>query len=356
MTLVAAYRTFGVPVLVGDFLITANQKRVGLKKKGHLLQPNLAVGWTGQEIAAHSVFTYLYDRYRQELPTRRTLEQSLTSFPAADLGASAVELIGWIYDTHPYCFRWKSDWPDEVFYDDYQLAGSGAPLIERMILNSAGQSHIPDPVRYDIQGHAIKETLWDVSRLMADEVGARRNQAEGFGHAYEVLALNGREFHYVENVLFVFVEVGFDGQGQCVTATLHPVMYRSHHVRGYAVVQVSRLEATQVKHEFHLIRPVYRVPDKEADEILREVMSHPNAITFDAQYVCLFASLLRNAHTPTPEAIRPLTLVNSAEDQSKAVAIGWEPYQENPWVGKITVDIAMEVIEAAYRAQVAGKI
>jgi hypothetical protein len=357
MTLVAAYRTLGVPVLLGDFLISDdNRRRVGLKKKVHHLQSNLAVGWTGDEIAAYSLLTYLHERHEQEPPTRRAVEQSLTSFPAADLGTFGVEVIGWIYDGQPHCFRWRSDWPHEVFYDDYFLAGSGERLIGRMIGDSTAQARVPDSVIRDVEAHAVKETLWDVSRLMADEVGAHQNQSAGFGHAYEVLALLGGEFHYIEHVVFVFAEIGFDGQDRCISATLHPVIYRSHHVRDYAVVQVSRLEAGHAEHDLHLIGPVYRVPRNEPDAILNEVMSRPDAISFDAKYSCLFASLVRNARTGTPEPIRPVTLVSASEDQDRAVMIEWEPALDNPWAGALTVGLPMGYIEAAYRAQVTGRI
>ena len=70
----------------------------------------------------------------------------------------------------------------------------------------------------------------------------------------------------------------------------------------------------------------------------------------------LFASLVMNADTPTPEAIRPVTLVNSSEDQDRAVVIEWEPALDNPWVGTLTVGLPMGFIEAAYRAQTAGQI
>ena len=202
MTLVAAYRTLGVPVLLGDFLITAaSRKRVGLKKKVHRLQPNLVVGWTGHQIAAQLVLTALHGRFREERPTKHTLEQFLRSFPIADLGALSVELVGWIYDDQPHCFRWWSDWPHEPFYGDHHLAGSGAGLMAKLIGDGAAQGRVPEAIRDDaVEGHAIKETLWDASRLMADEVGQRQNQAAGYGYAYEVLASFCRETGFRERI------------------------------------------------------------------------------------------------------------------------------------------------------------
>ena len=110
-------------------------------------------------------------------------------------------------------------------------------------------------------------------------------------------------------------------------------MYRSHHVRDYAVVQV-RLEESHAKHELHVIGPVYRVPDGESDAIMNDVISRPDAVSFDAQHSCLFASLVKNADGATPETIRPVILVSSSADQDRAVVIDWEPALENPWVAR----------------------
>ena len=363
MTLVAAYRTLGVPVLLGDFLTTAttgvNQRR-SLKKKVHRLQPNLVVGWTGHEVAAQLVLTALRGRYREERAAKQTLEQFLKSFPIADLGACFVELIGWIYDDQPRCFRWRSDWPYEVFYGDYHLAGSGAGLMAKLIGDGAAQGRVPEAIRDDaVEGHAIKETLWDASRLFADEVGRRQNQAAGFGYAYEVLALIGREFHYIDDILFVFVEVGFDGEGRYLSERLHPVLYRSHHESDYAVVQVSTLESTSGRsgHDVHIITPAYSVPHGEPDAILRDVLSRPRPITLEARYFCLYASLIKNANTSTPEPLRPVSVVNAADDASKLFKVEWEADPVNPLAGALTVNLPpLELFERAYRAQVTGEI
>jgi hypothetical protein len=61
-------------------------------------------------------------------------------------GSFSVELIGWIHEGRPSCFRWRSDWSDEVFYDLYHLAGSGEALIGRMIGDGTAQGRVSDPI------------------------------------------------------------------------------------------------------------------------------------------------------------------------------------------------------------------
>jgi len=174
-----------------------------------------------------------------------------------------------------------------------------------------------------------------------------------------VLALIGREFHYIDDILFVFVEVDFDGEGRYLSERLHPVLYRSHHELDYSVVQVSTFESTsgRLHHDVHIISPAYSVPEGEPDVILRAVLSRPRSITFEARHFCLYASLIKNADTSRPEPVRPVSVVNSADDASKLFKVEWEPDPMNPLAGVLTVCLpAAEVFERVYRAQAAGEI
>jgi hypothetical protein len=112
------------------------------------------------------------------------------------------------------------------------------------------------------------------------------------------------------------------------------------------------------EHDIHLITPAYRVPDGEPDVILNDVIiSNPHALSFEAQYSCLFASLIRNADTAKPQPIRPLVLVSSLDDPHKTFAVEWVPNAATPSVGTISLSLpSMELLERAYRAQVSGEI
>ena len=51
MTLVAAYKHFEVPVLVGDMAVTmsGDHKFRTLRKKIYRISPNFVIGWTGHQ-------------------------------------------------------------------------------------------------------------------------------------------------------------------------------------------------------------------------------------------------------------------------------------------------------------------
>jgi ribosomal protein S12 methylthiotransferase accessory factor YcaO len=96
-----------------------------------------------------------------------------------------LELAGWLADPEPRPFNWQSTHPSLLHHGDYPVnsAVAGAAI---EALSGEGFRHRlfdaeddPDlPVFAALQ---VMTTLW------ADELGARRNRAAGFGHAYEAL-------------------------------------------------------------------------------------------------------------------------------------------------------------------------
>ena len=65
MTLVAAYRPEGIPVLLGDFLITGVAVE-STGKKIHRVGPNFVIGWTGRRILAAPILHALIEKFRDE--------------------------------------------------------------------------------------------------------------------------------------------------------------------------------------------------------------------------------------------------------------------------------------------------
>jgi hypothetical protein len=344
VTLVAAYRVAGVPMLVGDFLVTANAAPAGLSKKIHLVRPNLVVGWTGNQLAADQVLTSLQDRFHGRSPAKRELEEFLESFPAGELGRRSVTLVGWIVDGEPHCFLWRSDGTREVYYADHFFVGTGADLFERIAGTGSGPEVGP-PIW-------IERALYSACYLMADEIGTRENQAAGFGHAYELLSFNGTEFSYVDDVAFLFVDVPFDSAGNYTRPQLHPILYKSHHIADYTIVEIYRMASREM--ERHFLLPVYRVDRAETDAITREIASLEYPFTLDTCYSCLFARLIRNADTATPQPLFPLIMFAKPGDDPNPFTVKWEGRDpRRPLDGALKVQLpSREVFEIVYRDQV----
>lgn len=56
--------------------------------------------------------------------------------------------------------------------------------------------------------------LYAMARLLTDEASDRKNRAEGFGFGYEVLFAQDDVFHYVDKVVYMFIDVHFDVEGR----------------------------------------------------------------------------------------------------------------------------------------------
>lgn len=141
MTLIAAFRSYGVPALIGDLLISDGSRR----KKVQIIADRLAIAWTGHLVAAQAVVKALQAELGTRSPTRKILESILTNPTfASELGSWHVTLIGWIVEgTTAHCFRWNSLYPIEVFYGDPMYDGSGDFEAQRF-LGDVGL-HSPEP-------------------------------------------------------------------------------------------------------------------------------------------------------------------------------------------------------------------
>jgi hypothetical protein len=189
MTLIAGFRAQGLPILLGDFLLTTTGRPSGLAKNRRRLRSNLVLAWTGNLLAAEFVVGALD---RQLLPGRVTyqlLRRVLTGLDLSALGMLQVVLIGWIADDGEHCFRWRSDYSGEVFNVEAAFEGSGSSLVEAIVGSSKPAGVPQDPVK--IEG-ALLEALYVATRLMSNEAADPGNTAgRTFGHAYELLYLQG---------------------------------------------------------------------------------------------------------------------------------------------------------------------
>jgi hypothetical protein len=354
MTLVAAYRELGTPVIVGDFLLSDETPETGLTKKIHRLQPNLAVGWTGSFVAAGIVLRSLYRRCLQRpLLVKRDLEDFLQSFPVKVLGKLAVTLVGWIVDDKgEHCFLWRSDWPQDVFYADHQFVGSGEAVFERLA-GRGSDANAPGPK------DVATRLILSVSVLLNDEIGERKNRANRFGHAYEVLIFDGGEFRYLDDVLFVFVDVELDVDGRYIGGRFNPMLYKCHHLSDCAIVEIRDMANEINDVELHVITPTYGVADSRWKvEIIAEAVPGSDYVLSPlARHWCLFAGISKlNASGPSLR-ISPLICVTDSTAAKKHFDVTWEPSDpQRPLAGKFAIRLpSREIFEEIYRHEMSGQ-
>jgi len=332
MTLIAAYSSSQTPVVTGDFLTTQGAYNgFCLRKKVHRITSNLAVAWTGTIVVAEHVVGALHRRFANESPTANELQQFLTSFKDGHFGTVRIELIGWIFDGEYRCFRWRSDWPQELFFGEPQYGGTGGPMIEAML---AQWRNVPfdNPARHVLQS---------IGRLMEDEVERHRNRTERFGFGYEALYGDGNAFTYVDDVLYLFGNVYFDAAGHYLRPEIQPKFFKYHSLSDdYALLQIEsyipRGGQFFVQIDRHLITPVYE--SWKARALAQQVFSASYPVPYDAKYSCFFINIVKDADTSNPQQLTHITYVSASIDSIKPFSVLFKPVsEEEPLQGELSV-------------------
>jgi hypothetical protein len=324
LTLVAAFRLNGVAFMIGDFLITSAGSPTGARKKVQRLRSNVALGWSGHQIAAELVLSHL-DRELGNIDVSGTsIESAFASFPRADLGTMQVELVGWLGDNLDLSFFWRSDWPAEVFWDSHHYIGSGATLFRKMAgAGSSDTGH--DPIG------TVGLALQYVARLLADEIGPRQNIAAGFGFAYEVLYWDGGGFRYVNDIAYGFAEVPFTSQGRLQDKRLIPTVYQYQISGECAVVDRISYRATQegnVQHvERHLITPLVGDTAEEEARFLSGLAPPVKPLFEKAMFHCLMLVLIHGSEMRNPVFLTTLVGIGTGAAPAPRIDI---VYGSNP--------------------------
>jgi hypothetical protein len=295
MTLVAAFKNRGVPLLLGDFLLTDKHRRAsGLRKKIHLLSSNLAVGWTGAFVTAKTVLTDLHQEFRESRLTHKDVEYFLSHYPHSELGSGAAHLVGWVVDDKPRCFLWNSESPERLHYDDNIADGTGEETF-RAILASGGGSGATSPSASKLDA-AVRYALFVSSHLMSDEVLEKRNQRAGFGHAYEILYYNGTEFRYVNKVIYSFCDLNLISDFQSRKPVIY-TFFRYSNIdahSNHSILEVCKLERDD--RTFHLITPIFETGRGEVEYVASTGVFENRGFTSIDYYLCLLVRYLTRSN------------------------------------------------------------
>ncbi len=365
MTLVAAYRVNEVPFLLGDLLITGGGK-VGARKKVHRIRKDLVVGWTGDLVAAQVIL----DKINEEVDEKgsfKSLSKSLKSVSKYLLGSMSVILVGWVVDSEPRCFRWNSDWPHEIFFGEFFYDGTGAEKFQK--LNGGEVSHeLNKPNREQVLPQIM--ALENVCYLMADEVDRKQKyRNDGYGFGYEILYLTENGFEYIEDILYVICEVWFDDEGNYLGPKLFPSVHSYHNESDFSVIQEtsfghgSFLEPQDIcksTHHInrHLVKPVHHINKCDFDSTKKEVSSTSYKSSFDADYVCLFSSLIQNGHLSDSVPFDPLIMISYRnEDRSLFKVFSNSINPEDPKQREISFQFpSSEIYELTFKEMCKSRI
>jgi len=287
MTLVAAFRSCGTPSLVGDLLITTIGKKESQRKKLRILVDRLAIAWTGHLIAAQMVVEALQNRITKHHSLDRTILESILTDPnLVELGALHVTLIGWVVeDTTEHCFRWNSDYPDEVFYGDPMFDGSGDAEAERL-LGPVGVLSSAPGFTADLED-VVAGVLSTVTNLMKAEVVGPSFRRHGFGFAYEAIVLNQeRRFEYINNVLYYSIVHELSEEGRFLTSRFTGRLIKVADLGGISFIWIFNPDKNE--QSYHLITPVGLPVELDQDALVAEIFSSTGPSPFSAAHYCAF--------------------------------------------------------------------
>lgn len=314
MTVVAAFAVHGVPVLFGDLLLTSNAgpesqshlptnptvsasmpsdigaRVVGARKKVHLIGNKLAVAWSGSFMAASSVLAELNAKFSSMNSDVSELEAELSQITMYSDGIFAVNLIGWVIDPHPRCFRWNSMWPAELFFEDAHFDGSGA----RMFLDTlspVGQLSGMGPGVESAEEAATLTLLAKASKLMDNEIWSGETIRNRFGYCYEIAFYDGSKFRYVEQIAYLTWEVGVDPVRKGYAYRVGPVLLKYRNMGEYSVVQTTRFaDGKPAETHVDLITPAYsHMPQLDPTSLGR--------IPIESDFYCNFLRYRLNSQT-----------------------------------------------------------
>ena len=296
MTLIAGFKAYSYPILIGDFVLSVQDQRVGLKKKILRIAPNCSVAWTGRGSAAEQIFRVLRKQFTGGRIGKDELEKTLTAFKETDFEPFFVRLIGWLITEEHLCFSWRTDWPSQVFYGDPMYAGSGGSVIERF----AGPREMHDaenPNLTDLE-LAIDSCLSFTTHQMRLEMSADREQLT-FGHAYEILYFADSEFHYVDDILYFGLTVQVDEYGKIASTEFDNVV---HKYRVFGEYSVTERHEQGIGTQVHVIEPPGADGKGEAEQ-LASSLSANYQFSMASQFYCVFLRFLSPDYASPPIAI-----------------------------------------------------
>jgi hypothetical protein len=226
MTVVANLLIEGVPVLIGDAVITSGDltersitvPTVGMlppmrrpitafRRKVYIIDKRLTVAWTGSRLKAEQLISSLRYHIQRRGVTEKELEDFLSSYRFPIEGGDELRLVGWIAERSPRPFWWSTKYPGEIVYDEYDIEGSGREVFRQSFFSRDGA----------VKGHGLTSEehvflicLSGISRLLTLETEQGLPLVHGFGFCYDIVVWSKYRFKYISSYTQVNIDVTYE--------------------------------------------------------------------------------------------------------------------------------------------------
>ncbi|WP_395378139.1 hypothetical protein [Marinicella sp. W31] len=251
MTLLAAFKNNGIPMLIGDFLVSTSSKiakpmfmptapkysgsdmfkPINYVKKIYIINNKFAIGFTGKLNPARYIIKKIKDRFSKKV-TFSELKSLLFNIRCAY--KKDVELTGWICKKRPLCFHWSGKNPNELKIVSDCFIGSGKDHFKSMHNSGDLTKYVNFKRSFD---KALFFGLTKVSSILHGEMTTGENLHHMYGLGAELIIWNGVEFSYIKKVSFIFVEAVINENNQ-INITLIPCVCTYENFESLSLLQI----------------------------------------------------------------------------------------------------------------------
>lgn len=339
MTLVAAFKSVGgVPMLLGDVLLSDEDGPAAVQKKLHRINDHFVIGWAGDRDAAGHLVRDLHQTFQAVSCTSDDVFKFLVKYPVDQLNLTpdglstdGVALAGWILDIATrkgVCFRWDSVHSSDFHLKSPQFIGTGDATFKDIYATERGGDAASAYPGFE----AVKEALHLATHLQMDEfVGEHNQKALLFGGAYEILVQAGDRFEYIDNVLYLALDLYYDVAADKATPTMPLAGFKCRNFGDWSLIRARNGDEESYK----ICEPLHQ-PHISTEERLNSIASSlvglRRAMPWTSQYYCLYwrfessdglkkqGTYVTHASNPNPEVY--VKLINGQEHV--AVALGFD--------------------------------
>jgi hypothetical protein len=238
MTLIAAQVVNGIPIILGDLLITVDRgdshfntisiptvdnvnrylephgsrRVVGISQKINLVARNVCVAWSGSKLQASMLIRHLYDQWNDKDVTEEMFVRTLDKYPRENSGE--IKVIAYLYDKNNRRFCSKDN-IGGVPYElgeirQIQMEGSGMGDYLQVIEQISSGKMVGEATSLD-------EVVARVLNLISTGLGAQIMEGvglvDGWGGGFELAFIVGDSFEKLSDILFLFWKASINESG-----------------------------------------------------------------------------------------------------------------------------------------------
>lgn len=312
MTLVARLACCGMPLLIGDVLVSSEntpstdlsipttgkaykafvQSRdkttevlpapVALTQKVSIIGRNLAIGWSGKRVAAQSLFKLLDSQSEKQPFTSTSLREFVAGL--SNVLLEEVQAAGFILDSD--CIRHftigeKVTRLPARFAEHVALLGTGAVVAEKLLNSLDAVTPLDLPETLNQKDRALALGLTFAGALLAVELKSSKCIEKLFGGGYEILYPWDRfELRKLEEVTYVFHIIEKESAGKWRVCPLQAS--KNSYVGDHLVIRTIPLKGRYKSHASltaHVIPPVHRTWSQPPSDWFKRLPSLNSPIT-----------------------------------------------------------------------------